>query len=129
MGQTNREHCNTLNVRRDNYPCDLHHFSSLSDIDFYVFLYAPTYQYKTLSLYVLKHLFRRIIQLKHFFPACNYMFKVNNINTRTKCEICSKLTIKTPEQYQWCRSGVFSVNFEHISYHALVFLLLLTLRR
>ena len=23
-----------------------------------------------------------------------YLLKVNNINTRTKCEICSKLTIK-----------------------------------
>ena len=25
-----------------------------------------------------------------------YLFKVNNRNTRTMCEICSKLTIKTP---------------------------------
>ena len=31
-------------------------------------------------------------------PAGNYMFKVNNRNTRTMCEICSKLTIKTPER-------------------------------
>ena len=31
-------------------------------------------------------------------PAGNYMFKVNNRNTRTRCEICSKLTIKTPER-------------------------------
>ena len=33
---------------------------------------------------------------------CNsdiYLFKVNNINTRKKCEICSKLTIKTPERF------------------------------
>ena len=30
-------------------------------------------------------------------PASNYMFKVNNRNTRTKCDICSKLTIKTPD--------------------------------
>ena len=29
-----------------------------------------------------------------------YMFKVNNRNTRTSCEICSKLTIKTPERRQ-----------------------------
>ena len=29
--------------------------------------------------------------------AGNYMFKVNNRNTRTRCEISSKLTIKTPE--------------------------------
>ena len=33
-------------------------------------------------------------------PTGNYMFKVNNRNTRKKCEICSKLTIKTPEQCQ-----------------------------
>ena len=30
--------------------------------------------------------------------AGNYMFKVNNRNTRTRCEICSKLIIKTPER-------------------------------
>ena len=47
------------------------------------------------------------------FPAGNYTFKVNNRNTRTRCEICSKLTIKTPERRR--RSGVFIVNFEHIS--------------
>ena len=29
-------------------------------------------------------------------PAGNYMFKVSNRNARTGCEICSKLTIKTP---------------------------------
>ena len=57
-------------------------------------------------------------------PAGNYMFKVNNGNTRTRCEICSKLTIKTPERRQWRRSGVFIVNFEHISHLVLVFLLL-----
>ena len=35
---------------------------------------------------------------QHTYPAGNYMFKVNNRNTRTRCEICSKLTIKTPER-------------------------------
>ena len=62
------------------------------------------------------------------FQAGNYMFKVNNRNNRTRCEICSKLTIKTPERRQWRRSGVFIVNFEHISHLVLVFLLL-TLNR
>ena len=57
-----------------------------------------------------------------------YLFKVSNRNTRTRCEIGSKLTIKTPERRQWRHSGVFIVNFEHISHLALV-LLLLTLRR
>ena len=40
--------------------------------------------------------------------------KVNNWNTRTSCEICSKLTIKTSEWRQWRRSGIFIVNFEHV---------------
>ena len=38
-----------------------------------------------------------------------------------RCEIFSKLTIKTPERR---RSGIFIVNFETISYLFLVFLLL-----
>ena len=62
------------------------------------------------------------------FPAGIYVLKVNNRNTRTSCEICSKLTIKTPERRHCRCSGVFIVNFEHISHLALVFLLL-TLNR
>ena len=40
------------------------------------------------------------------------------------CEICSKLTIKTPERRQWCHLGFFIVNFEHVSNLFLPFLLL-----
>ena len=50
------------------------------------------------------------------------MFKVHNRNTR--CEICSKSTIKTPKRRQWRRSGVFIVTFRNISHLVLVFLLL-----
>ena len=32
------------------------------------------------------------------YQTGNHIFKVNNRNTRTKCEICSKLTIKIPER-------------------------------
>ena len=39
-----------------------------------------------------------------FVPAGNYMFKVNNRNTRTRCEI------RSPEWLQWHCSGVFNVN-------------------
>ena len=53
-----------------------------------------------------------------------YLFKVNNRNTRTMCEIYSRLTIKTPERSYWLRSGVFNVNFEQISHIVLMFLLL-----
>ena len=33
-------------------------------------------------------------------PANIYLFNVNNRSTRKRCEICSKLTIKTPERRQ-----------------------------
>ena len=47
-----------------------------------------------------------------------YLLKVNNRNTKTRCEICSK----TLERRR--RSGVFIVNFKHISHLVLLFLLL-----
>ena len=58
------------------------------------------------------------------YPAGIYLLKINNKNSRTRCEICLKLTIKTPKRRQCRHSGVFMVNFEHISHLALVFLLL-----
>ena len=60
----------------------------------------------------------------YYFPTVNYMFKVNNRNTRIRCEICSKSIIKTPERCRWHRSDIFIVDFEHISHLVLVFLLL-----
>ena len=61
-------------------------------------------------------------------PSRQLDVQINNGNTRTRCEICLKLTIKTLEQCQWCRSDVFIVSFEYISLAILV-LLLLTLSR
>ena len=51
-----------------------------------------------------------------------YMFRVNNRNTRTRCEMCLKLTKKPPEWRQWRHSG------EHVSHLVLVFLLLILSR-
>ena len=67
-----------------------------------------------------------VAMTKMLISAGIYLLKVNNRNTRTRCEICSKLTIRTSERHQWRRSGVFIVNFEHIS-HLVLLLLLLTL--
>ena len=50
-----------------------------------------------------------------------YLFRVNNRNSRTRCEICSKLTMKTPERGHWRLSDVCIGNFEHISHLNLVF--------
>ena len=60
------------------------------------------------------------------YPANIYLLKVDSKNTRKRLEIFSKLTIKTPERRH--RSGVFIVNFEHIS-HLFLVLLLLTLNK
>ena len=35
-------------------------------------------------------------------PVGIYLLKVNDRNTRTRCEICSKLTIKTPLRQLYC---------------------------
>ena len=50
-----------------------------------------------------------------------YTFKVNNRNTRTRCEICSKLTTKTLERRHW-RITYFTyfipcsiINFEKVN--------------
>ena len=56
-------------------------------------------------------------------PTKNNLFKVNNRNFWKRCEICSKLTVKTPERRQWRCSVGFIVNFDHI-WHLLVFSLL-----
>ena len=54
-----------------------------------------------------------------FCPTGIYLLKVTNRNTRTRCEISSKLTIKTPERCQWTYftpcSNVSIVNFEQVN--------------
>ena len=58
-------------------------------------------------------------------PVSTYLFKVDNRNTGKRSEISLDLTIKTPERRHWCRSGVFIVNFEHISHLFLLLQLLI----
>ena len=60
---------------------------------------------------------------KQTYPATKYILKVSNRNCRKIYEKCSKSTIKTPKRRQLRRSGIFIVNFEHISHLFLVFLL------
>ena len=57
------------------------------------------------------------LQNHHFsiLPLGIYMFKVNNRNTRTRCEICSKLTkIIVNFEHFTLRSSVF-INFEQVN--------------
>ena len=37
-----------------------------------------------------------VFVLEKNYPVNNYMFEINIKSARTRCEICSKLTIKTP---------------------------------
>ena len=66
----------------------------------------------------------RLSKLKHAYKQVFICSKLTIKDALKKCEICSKITIKTPEWRHWCRSGVFIINFEHISYLFLAFLLL-----
>ena len=44
-----------------------------------------------------------------------YLFKVNNRDTNKSCEICSKLTIKTPERRHWYFfSSIFVGDIEQV---------------
>ena len=49
-------------------------------------------------------------------PTGIYLFLVNIRNTKTRSEMCSKLTINIPERRQKCCSGASLVNFEPISH-------------
>ena len=61
----------------------------------------------------------------YLYTANIYLFKVTNRNTRKRCKICSKLTIKTSKRSNWCCSGVFIFKFERILHLFLVFLLMI----
>ena len=54
------------------------------------------------------------------YPVSIYLLKVKNRHTRTRREICSKLTIKTTERRHCRRSSAFIFKFEHISHLVLV---------
>ena len=49
-------------------------------------------------LILIKRNLKGILHNKSHYSANIYLFKVNNRNTRKRCEICLKLTIKTPER-------------------------------
>ena len=54
----------------------------------------------------------QVVYLVLSCPTSLYLFKVNNENIRAINEICSKLTIKSPERRQWRRFRALIVNFE-----------------
>ena len=53
----------------------------------------------SLFVFPFKEKFKLTSTVQHI-PTGIYMFKVNNVNTREMYKICSKLSMKTPEQRQ-----------------------------
>ena len=103
----------TLNVHRQTYP----KYPKRISLQYLCNILRKTWR--------MKLIFCLQTNIRGFFnPTSIYLHKVNSRNTRTRCEICSKLTIKTPEQCQRHHSGALIVNFEHISLLVLLFLLL-----
>ena len=74
-----------------------------------------------LSIWISPNVF---LQIAEMWNMGIYLFKVNNTNSRERHEICSGLTItiKTPEQCQWCHCDAFIVNFEQILHFIIAFL-------
>ena len=70
--------------------------------------------FSLLTLNIFHTFFYVFLLLTSCYPANIYLFKVNNRNTRKRCEICSKLTIKAPD--------VFNDKFGDIPQLFLVFL-------
>ena len=86
------------------------------------------YQTQLVEIYLYERSLTSIIEI----PAGIYLLKVNYRKTRTRCEICSKLTIKLPERRHWRQLASFwylylltlkifhtllsvsIVNFEHV---------------
>ena len=87
------------------------HFSRsdmIGKVDFYYYLNLlrimfPSYRNQSVDLC------EWFLQDKNI-PANIYLFIVNKRNIRKRCEICSKLTIKTPWRCQWLTSILFQLN-------------------
>ena len=77
---------------------------------FFEWIYWISWEKVELYAYIKIYLYDKI-----HYPTGSYLFKVNKGNTRAMREICSKLKIKGPEQYEWRFSRSLISNFEHIS--------------
>ena len=69
---------------------------------------------KAVSILSAGNYFRKKSHLIYDSPAGIYMLKVNNRNTRTRCEICLNLTIKIPERHHVPVSLLLTLNIFHI---------------
>ena len=68
--------------------------------------HQATFQVRFFNSYE-KQIPSSLVIAKNVVTQSAFTFEVNNRNNRTRCEICSKLTITTPERRL--------VNFEHVN--------------
>ena len=74
---------------------------------------------KLVQLLKFSHIIRVLRPCNSFYYPSQPAITCSKLTIETleqKCELCSKLTLKTPKRRQWRRFGVFIVNFEHISH-------------
>ena len=87
--------------------------------------YASKFHFILMLVFdILQNSLQKILLLLTYFipvPANTYLSKFDRWK---RCEICSKLTIKTPQWHCWHRNGIFIVNFEQILNVFLVYPLL-----
>ena len=117
------------------------------DQGMYFFYLSFLHSFFSIEVKVFMITFRKVSFQHNSIWCCNIVFKLCswslflrpaqltvtcskpiNRNTTKRCEICSKLTIKTPVRRQWRCSGIFIVNFEYIS-HLFLVILLMTLNK
>ena len=60
--------------------------------------------------------------IKRLHRANKYMLRVHIRKTRTRWEICSNLTIKTPERRHWTCSYFFTINFTYFTRYSSIFI-------
>ena len=80
--------------------------NSLAVFRISIFSISCWYIFKTIKW------FNQLLCMVASIPSNIYLFKVNNGNTRKKCEICSKLTTKAPERRH---SSVSIVELEQVN--------------
>ena len=93
--------CDLISVRI-SIPVSSTNFCFMSWFNIPAVLYPVDHNYKFTKLKTSCGIKRLAYPWLSSFPAGIYLLKVNNRNSRTRCEICSKLTIKTPERSFWC---------------------------
>ena len=84
------------------------------------------WRYLLICLHLLKKKKLKLKQKQNFNSYLVLSQPTFTLSISTLCKACSKLTMKTPEERHWRRSGIFIVDFEHISHISIHVFLLLT---